>query len=411
VGEGLLDIETAREMILARAAALVAEPVPLEQAQGRVLAAELRSEEPVPAADNSAMDGFAVRSADLAITGGDGPAVLRLLGESRAGAPAERSVEPGGAIAISTGAVIPPGADAVVRVEDTRHDRDRVEVLVAAEPGQNIRRAGEDVEAGDLLLSPGTLLGPAELGVAASVGAAEVSCHLRPRITLISTGDELVGVDEPLRPGAVRNSNLYSLTALARAAGAEVAGVAQVPDRSDATREAVARGLESDVLVVSGGVSVGEHDHVKSSFDALGVEQVFWRVSLKPGKPAWFGTRERTPVFGLPGNPVSAYVTFLLFVRPALRALQGADPGRDRTEAVLAERYEKPADRAHAVRCRLRLGAEGWIATAARQQGSHVMTSLLGADALAVVPAERTVVEAGERVEVELIGGGHGAGA
>jgi molybdopterin molybdotransferase len=407
----LLDIETARRKILARAGALVAETVPLAEAQGRVLADQLRSEERVPAADNSAMDGFAVRSADLTGAGEERPVRLKRVGESRAGAPAERELEAGGAIAISTGAVIPAGADAVVRVEDTRGAGGDVEVLAAPRTGQNIRRAGEDIEPGEVLLSAGTVLGPAELGVAASVGAARVSCRLRPRVTLISTGDELVGVEEALRPGAVRNSNLYSLAALARLAGAEVVEAAQVPDRPEATRDAVQRGLESDVLVVSGGVSVGEHDHVKSSFGELGVEQVFWRVSLKPGKPAWFGTRDETLVFGLPGNPVSAYVTFLLFVRPALRALQGAEADRDRTEAVFAERYEKPPDRAHAVRCRLELSPEGWVATAAKQQGSHVMTSLLGADGLALIPAERTSVEAGERVTVELIGGGARAGA
>lgn len=411
MSKALLDIELARRKILARAGALVAETIPLVESQGRVLAAELHSQERVPGADNSAMDGFAVRSADLAAAGEEHPVRLELVGESRAGAPEERELAAGDAIAISTGAVIPEGADAVVRVEDTRRGGAEVEVLASPRPGQNIRRAGEDIEPGDLLLTPGTVMGPAELGIAASVGAAQLSCHLRPRVTLISTGDELIGVDQAMHAGAVRNSNLYSLAALARLAGAEVAEATQVRDSPDATRQAVERGLGSDVLVVSGGVSVGEHDHVKSAFGGLGVEQVFWRVSLKPGKPAWFGTRNETLVFGVPGNPVSAYVTFLLFVRPALRALQGAEPGRDRTEAVLAERYEKPPDRAHALRCRLELSTDGWVATAAKQQGSHVMTSLLGADGLAIIPAERTSVEAGERVTVELIGGGARAGA
>lgn len=407
MGGALIDIERARRLVLERAGTLPAESVALERGQGRVLATEVRSDERVPGADNSAMDGFAVRSADLA-SAGERPVRLDLVGESRAGAAAERALEQGDAIAISTGAVVPAGADAVVRVEDTRRDGSAVEVLSAPRPGANIRCAGEDIEPGDLLLGSGTVLGAAELGVLASVGRTEPGCHRRPQVTLLSSGDELIDPGDPARAGAVRNSNAPALTALARAAGAGIVAVETVRDEPEATRLAIERGLDGDVLVVCGGVSVGEHDHVKAAFAALGVEQVFWRIALKPGKPAWFGVRGETLAFGLPGNPVSAFVTFLLLVRPALWALQGADPARDRTEATLAERYEKPADRAHALRCRLELSDHGWVAFAAPRQGSHVMTSLLGADALALVPAERTTVEPGERVAVELIGGRRG---
>jgi molybdopterin molybdotransferase len=239
--------------------------------------------------------------------------------------------------------------------------------------------------------------------VLASVGVAEPACHRRPRVAFVSTGDELIGVDQPLRPGAVRNSNAYSLPALARAAGAHSLGANRAPDQPEAIRRLLESGLGADLLVVSGGVSVGEHDHVKGAFAELGVEQVFWGVSLKPGKPTFFGVRGETLAFGLPGNPVSAYVTFLLFVRPALLGLQGADPGAARIEAILTEPYHKPADRAHAVRCRLELAAEGWLAKPAPQQGSHVMTSLLGADGLALIPAATERVAAGERVTVELL--------
>ncbi len=399
----LTAIEEGRELVLARVQPLAAESVPLADALGRTAAEDVRAAERVPGFDNSAMDGYAVRAADLAGAAAERPRRLLVGAESRAGSPAESELGPGEAMKISTGAQIPRGADSVVRVEDTEPGDGSVAIHVAVEPGRNVRRAGEDIEPDQVLLSAPARLGPAELGVLASVGVAELACHRRPRVSFVSTGDELIGVDEPMRPGAVRNSNSYSLRALARAAGAEPGATERAPDRLEETRLLLERGLEADVLVVTGGVSVGEHDHVKGAFAELGVEQVFWGVSLKPGKPTFFGSRGRTLAFGLPGNPVSAYVTFLLFVRPALLAMQGTDPGAARTMATLTGPYEKPADRAHAVRCRLELSPDGWLATPAPQQGSHVMTSLLGADGLALIPAATERVEAGERVTVELL--------
>jgi molybdopterin molybdotransferase len=403
VSPALVDIDSARETILGRVAALSAEPVPITDAARRTLAESVVSGERVPGFDNSAMDGYAVRAGDLREASTERPATLRLAGESRAGAAATEAVGAGEAIAISTGAAIPSGADAVVPLEDTERRNERVEVIVPAERGANIRGAGEDIERGDALLDEGATLGPAEIGVLASIGRAVVSCRRAPSVTVLSTGDELIGVEEPLREGSVRNSNSYAVPALARASGAGEVRTEHVGDDGRATVEAVRHGLDSDVLVVCGGISVGAHDHVKAAFAELGVEQVFWGVSLKPGKPAWFGTGPGTLVFGLPGNPVSAYVTFLLFVRPALLALQGADPGRTRVEAVLTREYLKPADRAHAVRCALELGSAGWLASPAPYQGSHVMTSLLAADALALIPAPAERVEAGERITVELL--------
>ena len=399
----LTDIESARELILARCTALSAESVPIADALNRTLAAAVVSGERVPGFDNSAMDGYAVRAADLSGATLQSPVTLRVADESRAGAAASGPVAAGEAIAISTGAVIPAGADAVVRVEDAERDGDAVAVQVEVEVANNIRRAGEDIEPGAVLLDAGSALGPAELGVLASVGRGEVDCRRRPTVAVLSTGDELIGVSEPMREGAVRNSNSYAVPALAAAAGAGDVTSARVGDDRRETIDAIRRGLASDVLVVCGGISVGQHDHVKAAFTELGVEQVFWGVSLKPGKPAWFGVGDGKLVFGLPGNPVSAYVTFLLFVRPALLALQGADPARSRVVARLGDVYEKPAGRAHAIRCRLELEPDGWRATPAPYQGSHVMTSLVGADALALLPAATTRVEAGEPVTVELL--------
>ena len=400
----LTQIEDARRMILERCAALEHEPVPIADALGRVLAADVRAAERVPGFDNSAMDGFAFRHEDLA----GGPGQLRLIGESSAGHPFTGTVGAGETVAISTGAVLPDGADAVVRLEDASDPQDgSVAVFVVPGPGANMRRAGDDIEPGAELVGAGRRLGAVELGVLASVGVGEPSCARRPRVALLSTGDELVGVTDPLPEGGVRNSNSLALPGLIAGAGAEAALNGRAPDDPAATREAVGRALEAaDVLVVCGGISVGPHDHVKDAFAACGVEEVFWRVSLKPGKPAYFGVGPGGKlVFGLPGNPVSAFVTFLLFVRPALLALQGADPATTLIEAELTRDYEKPADRAHAIRVALQPGPGGWLANPAPRQGSHVMTSLLGAGGLAMIPEATTRVAAGERVEVELIAG------
>lgn len=390
-------------MILARCGRLGQEPVPLERALGRVLAGPVTAVERVPAFDNSAMDGWAVRHADIA----SAPARLRVVGESRAGAPFAGEVGAGEAVAISTGAVFPAGADTVVRLEDaSTPGPETVEIAAAPALGSNVRRAGEDIEPGTELLEAGSRLDAAAIGVLASVGEAEPVCARRPRVALLSTGDELVGVGDELPLGGVRNSNAYALPGLVTAAGGEVVVNERLPDDPEATGAGVARALEAaDVLVACGGISVGPHDHVKGAFIACGAEEVFWRVSLKPGKPAWFGTAGEGLLFGLPGNPVSAFVTFLLLVRPALLALQGADPDRTRIRAALTTAYEKPADRAHAIRVALESGPRGWLATPAPHQGSHVMTSLLGADGLGLIGEATRTVAAGEAIEVEPIPG------
>jgi molybdopterin molybdotransferase len=401
---GPLELEAARAAVLGAARPLATEPVPLRDALGRRLAADVAAAEPVPAADNSAMDGFAVRAEDTGGVSPGEPAALTIAGESRAGHPAAAPLEAGTAIRISTGAVLPEGADAVARVEVTRSDGDRVLVEEALEPGRDIRRAGEDIRLGEAVLRAGTLLGPAELGVLASLAVPAPSCRRRPRVCVLTSGDELLEPDEPMRPGGVRNSNAHTVPALARQAGAEVEVGGPLPDDPPATRDAIARALGFDVVVVCGGVSVGEHDHVKGALAELGVRQSFWGVALRPGRPTWFGTRDRTLVFGLPGNPVSAMVTFILLARPALVALGGGEPTPSRATARLATGYEKQPGRAHALRCRLELDDDGWLATPTGPQGSHILTSMLGADCLAIVPAEAARLEAGARVEIELLG-------
>jgi molybdopterin molybdotransferase len=400
----LIGIEDARRLALERVSRLPSEAVPLRDAADRVLAAEVRASDPVPGFDNSAMDGFAVRAADTAEASPDRPVTLAVVDESRAGRPAGRGVGPREAIMISTGAMVPDGADAVVRVEDTTSRDGAVEVEVAVEAGRSVRRAGEDVRGGQTVLGAGTRIGPAELGVLASVGASSVECVRRPRALVLTTGDELRGPDEPLGPGGVRNSNAYTLPALLECAGAEVAGVDVVPDEPAPTRVAMEVALARDVVVISGGVSVGAHDYVRPALADAGVEEVFWGVALRPGKPTWFGTHDGGAlVFGLPGNPVSAMVTFVLLVRPAIEAQLGLDIELPRATASLDEEYAKLSERAQFVRCRLDLRDDGWHARTTGEQGSHVLTSMLGADALALIPAGSGKVNKGERVAIELI--------
>ncbi|MET0973428.1 MAG: gephyrin-like molybdotransferase Glp [Thermoleophilaceae bacterium] len=391
----LISIEEGRRRVLAAVHALDSEDVPLPEARGRVLAEDLTSAVDVPPFDSSAMDGYALVA---------GPATeLEVIGESRAGHPSERLVAPGVAVRISTGAAVPGGASAVIPVERTSANGDRVEVEETAE-GANIRRAGEDLRAGDVVLARGALLGPAELGVAASVGRAELRCARRPRVALLVTGDELVQPGGALGPGQIYTSNGFALAAQLEDAGAELVLSDTVPDTAEATHAALARALETaDVVIGSGGVSVGPHDHVKDALRELGVVEHFWGVSLRPGKPTWFGVRERVLVFGLPGNPVSAMVTFQLFARPALAALQGADPAAGSASATLDEPVRRNPRREEAVRVRLRHADDGLHAVTTGEQGSHMLTSMLGADALALIAAGDGELGAGERVKVQFL--------
>jgi molybdopterin molybdotransferase len=398
-----IEVEVARREILSRARPLGIEEVGLAEALGRRLGIAAVAEAPVQGFDNSSMDGYAVRAADVAAASGEAPVALTVVDESRAGRPAERALGTGEAIAISTGAMLPAGADASVPVEDTTRDGDRVLVRAAVGPGENLRRAGDDIAPGETVLERGAELGPAELGALAAIGLDPTPVHRRPRVAVVTSGDELTAADRPLGPGGIHDSNSLTVPALARLAGAEVLSVASTPDDREATRRALEPAFDADVAIVCGGVSVGEHDHVKAALADLGAEQVFWRVALKPGGPTWFGIRDDTLVFGLPGNPVSVMVTFLLLVRPALIALGGGEPGVRRTTARLGADYAKPTDRAHAVRCRLEADERGWVAWPLPRQGSHVLTSMLTADCLALIPTESTGAKAGEAVEVELL--------
>jgi molybdopterin molybdotransferase len=401
----LISIDEARGRVLGAVRPLPEEEVPLAGAHGRVLAEDVESPIDVPPFAGSAMDGYAV------IAGPE--AELEVVGESRAGHPAVERVEPGTAIRISTGAAMPAGATAVVPLERTepaggdvagdQGPAGRIRVGRSS-PGDNIRRAGEDVTAGRVVLARGSLLGPAELGVAASVGRGSLRCSRRPRVAVLVTGDELSEPGRPLEPGSIYSSNGWALAAQVERAGALVEARETVPDRPEDTRAALARALDAaDVTIVSGGVSVGPHDHVKPALHALDVEERFWGVRLRPGKPTWFGARDGRLAFGLPGNPVSAMVAFQLFVRPALAALQGADPSGQSAHAALDEAIPRHPTREQAVRVHLEASDNGWRARPTGPQGSHMLTSMLGATALARIAPGEGDVAAGELVEVELL--------
>jgi molybdopterin molybdotransferase len=395
---GLLPLDDARTAVLAAAPPLEPEPIPVAEALDRVLAADVHAFHDVPPFAGSAMDGFAVRS---------GPAgrVLRIGGESRAGAPATGTLSDGDAIRISTGAVVPDGADAVVPLEEVEEQDGTVRLLAAVPPGRHIRGPGEDLRAGALVVPAGTRLGPAELGALINAGQAEAPCAWRPRVAVIATGDELRPPGAPLGPGQIHDANLVTIAALATRAGAHVVQAEHVGDDPVATRDALGRALETaDVVCVTGGVSVGPHDHVKPALTELGVEERFWRVALKPGKPVWFGTRDRRLVFGLPGNPVSAMVTFVLLTRPALRALQGEPNPARRSRGVLGAPLRRDPHRDQAVRVRHRAGEGGMrVVPTTAAQDSHVLSSMVGAHALALVPAGDGELPEGTEVELELL--------
>ena len=394
----LISIAEARELVLREARQLAAEHIDVEDALDRVLAEDLRAAADVPPFACSAMDGFAVRA---------GPAgrTLTVIGESRAGAPSDHRIQDGEAIRISTGAAVPSGATAVIRQEDVTAapsgaESRQIETHAAVSDGANIRRAGEDMLAEMIVLRAGTTLRAAELGAAVAAGAARLPVTARPRASIFCTGDELRAPGDTLAPGQIHNSNSPMISALATHTGAEPYSVQRLRDDPAITEEALGRALErSDIVIVTGGISVGPHDHVKPALAALGVAERFWGVSLQPGKPTWFGTRERTLVFGLPGNPVSAVVTFALFAYPAIARMLGTRPPLHPSAALGVPIARNPA-REQAVRVRLERRDAGVVAIPNGPQGSHILSSLLGADALALIPPGEGHLAAGERVRL-----------
>jgi molybdopterin molybdotransferase len=393
----MLHFEEARARLLADVPRLPAERVPLWSASGRVLAEEIRARTPLPPFAASAMDGYAVSLADLA---GDGPWALPVRGESRAGA-LPPALLPGACARIFTGAPLPDGADAVVMQEVVERDGERALFRSRPAAREHIRPAGDDLAEGAVGLTPGTRLGPAQLSLAAMLDRAELRVSRRPRVVLLATGDELRLPGSAPSPATIPESNTIGLAALAAQAGAEVCVAPPCSDEAEATALAIAEALRgADLLVTVGGVSVGDHDVVRPALERAGVQLDFWRVAIKPGKPLAVGRSPHARVLGLPGNPVSALVTFALFGVPLLRALQGdARPVPTPARLPLGRALQRSPGRMEFLRAAVEdRSGEPWVVPL-RNQSSGAMISLARCDALAVIPTEATALHEGDRVE------------
>ena len=398
----MISIHDAVDAVLAAARPLSDEEVPLLQALGRAAAGRIVSPEQVPTFANAAMDGFAVAGAELEA----GRREFRVAVDIPAGRFVGEAVGPGDAARIMTGAPLPPGVDTVVQVEHTTVSGDAVTVETAPETGANVRPAGEDVAEGDVLFEQGAALGAAEVGLLAAVGIERVRVVRRPRVAILATGSELIPAGRPLQPGQIRNSNSFTSYGQAVAAGADPILLGIARDDPDETRRLLAAALENDVVVTSGGVSVGDYDFVKQVQEELGVQRRFWGIATKPGKPLAFGTHGDTLVFGVPGNPVAAMVSFEMYVRPAILALQGRrDVYRPWFRAAAAEAVGPTKERTEVRRCRLS-HVDGRVRfTTTGPQGSGILSSMAGAEGLFFVPPHYPGGGPGVELVVMLLAG------
>ena len=392
-------VEEARNLILENFSPLPIQDIPVRDARGMVVARDLYASHPLPRFDNSAMDGYAVRRADLVGL----PVALDLVGEIRAGGAGDISVEPGTAVRIMTGAPVPPGADSVVPIEVTNEADGKVTVSETPPAHGHIRPAGDDLDEGDLLVTSGTELAAGELALLASMGMSPVAVHRRPRVVVLSTGDELVAPEQEPGPGQIRDSNSVALGALIAEAGGVPEFGNRVADDRDAVRAALLEATkQADLIISSGGVSVGRYDHVKDVIEDLGSIDL-WRVAMQPGKPVVSGRVGDVPFVGLPGNPVSIHIGFEQFARPAIRKMRGCSHLlRPTIRARLTARVDKTPGRLHFVRVRLEFSDEGVLATPSKGQGSHIQSSLVGCHGVARFDVEESVLEEGDEVVVEL---------
>lgn len=399
----MVGVDQALERILDSIIVLPSEDVPLLQALGRILAKEVRSGIDVPPFDNSAMDGYAVRSADVRGASDKAPVVLRVLEDLAAGYVAAGKVQEGQAIRIMTGAPMPIGADTVVMVEATEKTDDGVKIFKPAKPGENVRYVGEDIAKGSIALAKGKVVRPGDIGILATLGKQSVSIVKQPNIAILSTGDELVEIEEPLAPGKIRNSNAYALAGQIVEAGGKpiILGIAR--DRREDLIDKVQSGLNVDMLVTSGGVSVGDYDLVKAVLAELG-DIAFMEVAMKPAKSLAFGLIQSKPVFGLPGNPASSMISFERFVRPAILKMGGrTDLFRPRIEVVVDDRIKKKLGRRNFLRVIVEQRNGKVHARLTGAQGSAMLTSMSLSNALLIVPEEIAVVEPGDRLTAEVL--------
>ena len=397
-------VQEALELMMPAFRPVGTERLALADALERNLAADVLARVDLPEFDNSAMDGYAVRAADVSGATKAAPRVLPLRGESRAGGPLPGPLAAGTTMRIFTGAPLPAGADAIVIQEDTHATGDQIAMHESAAPGDSVRPRGSDLAAGAVLVAKGARLGPGELGILAAQGFSAATVYRRPRVAILSTGDELRDISDPRDPGSIVNSNAYALAAQVRLAGGDPVILPNVPDDMDATLAALEQGLTTDLLLTCGGVSVGDYDLVKAAYAKVGIVADFWKVRIKPGKPLTFGTRGRVPVVGLPGNPISAMVTFEALVRPGIRAMMGDPrPYRARHEARLAVAHRHGTGRLELARATVTLAAGRLVATPLRLQGSGSLPSMVGADALLLLDEAKATFAAGEMLPVLLL--------
>lgn len=411
----MISVDEALEQILGHITPLHNQVIPITEALDRVLAEDVVSTIDIPPFANSAMDGYAVRSEDVAGTAAEAPVVLEVIAEVAAGAVPDRPVQPGTAVRIMTGAPIPPGSDAVVPFELTSEGRgeieqldDQVTIYKGVKVGDNVRTAGEDIRVGQTMLSAGRVLRPPDIGILAAMGYPQVRVTHRPRVAILATGDELVDVDEPIAPGKIRNSNEYTSIALVKRYGGEPVPLGIARDTAEDLTAKIREGLEQnvDLFLTSAGVSVGDFDIVKNVLAAEG-EMHFWQVAIKPGKPLAFGIVGDVPLLGLPGNPVAAMVAFEVFARPAILKLGGhASWNKPSVRAILDEEVYN-SGRRHFMRAQVRQEPDGYRVTTrgsgVQVQGSGILSSLVWANGLVVVPEEVTYIEAGSSVEVWML--------
>jgi len=400
----MITVEEALDKILSHIQSLGSEKVSILETLGRVIAEDIYANRDIPPLDNSGMDGYAVRSEDIRNVSRDRPIQLKVIEDLRAGFISSKILEKGQAIRIMTGAPIPKGADSVIRVEDTRKENGFVTILRAVAPGENIRKAGADLRKGERVISIGDFIRPAEVGILASVGRAFVSVYQRPLVAILCTGEELVDVDGDWNEVKIVSSNSYTLAAQVKDCGAIPIQLGIARDRKEEIEEKLRQGIRADVLISSAGISVGDYDFVKDVLNDLGMEMVFWKVAMKPGKPLAFGTIGKKPVFGLPGNPVSSMVSFEQFVRPSLLKMMGhRQLFRPVVEAILKEDIHKEPGRRHFIRAFVSFEDNHYFVALTGAQGSEILRSMVRANGLIVIPEDREIVRAGEKVKVQLL--------
>ena len=402
----MIPVEEALKIVLEHTPALGTETVDLMGALGRTLAEDVQSDMNMPPFDKSAMDGYAVVAADTERASGARPVVLEVLEEIPAGKMPTQRISSGRASRIMTGAPLPDGADSVIMVEFTaREGDDRVQLFEPVEKGKNVCYLGEDIQLGQVVLKAGALIRPQEVGVLASVGVSKVSVIRQPEVSIITTGSEIVEPNFTPKPSQIRNSNGYSMSAQAMEAGARVRYLGISDDTTPELKEKVLEGLQSDILMLSGGVSVGDYDLVEDTLQACGVETLFGLVRMKPGKPTTFGVRGTTLVFGLAGNPVSTMVGFELFVRPAIRKMQRSkETGRPVVDALLDHDFRKRPGRRQFAPARTVFSEGGWRTAIVESHGSADLLAMTEADSLAIIPEEYGRLNAGDMVKVLLLG-------